>query len=368
MLEVAPGPIAAADEANEAIGRAQRTFLSALVRIDRDGLWQGQGARDTAHWVCMRYGISGWKARRWIAAAHALEGLPALASALEGGRLGIDKVVELARFATAETERELITWARTVACFTVRRQADLHEGEEREELRAAEEQRYLEWWYHDEGRRFSIQGELPGSDGAIVERALERLARRIPEMPGEQGEGSMPARRADALVALASARIGADPDPDRATVVVHASPDLPRAEVEGGPVISRSTLERWACTSRVQPVLEDAGAQVLGLGEAARVAPAWMLRQVRYRDRGCRFPGCGTNAFTEAHHVRFWRHGGRTTLSNLALVCSFHHRLVHEHGWRIQRTPGGELEWRRPDGTPHHVGPPPRAPTLEDTG
>ena len=29
-----------------------------------------------AHWLKMRYGISDWKARRWIAAAHALESLP----------------------------------------------------------------------------------------------------------------------------------------------------------------------------------------------------------------------------------------------------------------------------------------------------
>lgn len=33
--------------------------------------------------------------------------------------------------------------------------------------------------------------------------------------------------------------------------------------------------------------------------------PPWMIRQVRYRDRGCRFPGCGTNAFTQAHHIEW---------------------------------------------------------------
>jgi predicted restriction endonuclease len=47
-----------------------------------------------------------------------------------------------------------------------------------------------------------------------------------------------------------------------------------------------------------------------------------MVRQIRYRDRGCRFPGCGTAAFTQAHHIRWWRHGGRTDLDNLLLICS----------------------------------------------
>ncbi|GBC87038.1 hypothetical protein HRbin12_01039 [bacterium HR12] len=82
-----------------------------------------------------------------------------------------------------------------------------------------------------------------------------------------------------------------------------------------------------------------------------------MVRQVRYRDQGCTFPGCGTRAFTEAHHIVFYRFGGPTTLENLTLVCSFHHRLVHEHGWRIRRGPEGELTWFRPDGRPHTPGP-----------
>jgi len=81
------------------------------------------------------------------------------------------------------------------------------------------------------------------------------------------------------------------------------------------------------------------------------------VRQVRYRDGGCTFPGCGTRAYTEAHHIRFHRFGGKMTMENLTLLCSFHHRLVHEHGWRIRREPAGELSWYRPDGRRHHPGP-----------
>ena len=60
----------------------------------------------------MRYGISYWKAHRWIEAARALESLPALSEALASGILGVDKIVELTRFATPKTEAELITMAR----------------------------------------------------------------------------------------------------------------------------------------------------------------------------------------------------------------------------------------------------------------
>ena len=51
-------------------------LLGAIAEVDRRELWRDSGARDTAMWVSMRYGISYWKARRWIACAHALEDLP----------------------------------------------------------------------------------------------------------------------------------------------------------------------------------------------------------------------------------------------------------------------------------------------------
>ena len=54
-------------------------------------------------------------------------------------------------------------------------------------------------------------------------KALERLAEQLPVMPGGEDGWCVDARRADALVALCSARISddADPDPDRATVIIH---------------------------------------------------------------------------------------------------------------------------------------------------
>jgi hypothetical protein len=202
-----------------------------------------------------------------------------------------------------------------------------------------------------------------------VARALERAAEAVPPMPDEAAAGSADARRADALVALASARTAADPDPDRATVVVHArinpvSGELQNGELEQGGSLHRETVARLLCTARSQTVLEDRDGTVLGLGRMQRVPSPWMVRQVRYRDRGCRFPGCGTRAFTEAHHIRWWSRGGRTDLDNLLLICSFHHRLVHEYGWSIRRDPGGEIRWLRSDGTRYRAGPSPASTSI----
>jgi hypothetical protein len=314
----------------------------------------------------MRYGISDWKARRWIASAHALERLPRIAAAFSRGELGIDHVVELTRFATAKSEEGLIAWAKRVSSGCIRRRADLAARQLIEDVRDAERDRTLSWWYFDDGRRFGLEAELPAAQGAVVAKALDRLAESILVMPGEEGSTYADARRADALVALASACIAEDTDPDRATVVIHAQlagllSEERGVEIEGGPAIHPETAKRLACNGRLQVVIENGAGQAVGLGRMSREPSAAMMRQLRYRDFGCTFPGCGARRFTQAHHIRWWSDGGRTDLDNLVLTCSFHHKLVHELGWRIKRLRAGPVLWFRPDGNRHIAGPAPPA-------
>ena len=345
------------DAAHARACSAERHLLALISRAERAEVWRGSGARDFPHWLSMRYGISQWKAHRWVAAAHALESLPRLSRAFADGEVGVDKVVELCRFATAKTESDLIAWAQGVSTARVRRVADLEVRRSAEEVREAERSRTLTYWYHDEGRRFGMQVELPAAEGAVVVSALERVAAQLPERPGEEDEPYADARRADALVALCSARIASD-DPDRASVVIHVSNDADaNAEIENGGVIPPATVRRLACNARVQMVFEDAAGNPVRLGRMSREPSAWMLRQLRHRDGECRFPGCGSRRFTQAHHVVWWGSGGTTDLENLVLVCSFHHRLVHELGWSISRTPDGTVRWFTPGGVRYRAGP-----------
>lgn len=87
------GLVAELDRANATMARAQRELLRLITLAGADGFWLQDGARDLGHWLSMRYGVSTWKAHRWIAAASALERLPRVDAALSTGRLGIDKVV-----------------------------------------------------------------------------------------------------------------------------------------------------------------------------------------------------------------------------------------------------------------------------------
>lgn len=353
------------DAAHARTCAAEHELVLLAAELDATEAWADDGAWSAAHWLSMRYGISQWKAFRIINAGRALPQLPAVSAAFASGCIGIDKVLELTRFATAENEADLLAWASGVNTAAVRRKADLW-NKNTEDLQA-EHARSCSWWFYDEGRRFGLEADLPASQGVVVAKALERMSAQIPVMPGEEEAFYPDERRADALFALASARVAADPDPDRATVVVHADLEgllsgTGGCEVEGGPVIHPETARRLACNARTQTIVEDRSGHVHHVGALKREPSAWMLRQVRHRDKGCVFPACGTTRFTEAHHIRFWSNGGATDLENLALICSFHHRLVHELGWSMRRSADHQIEWHKPGGNRYRAGP--RAPAV----
>jgi hypothetical protein len=370
------------DEAHAQVGAAFLQILHLIPELERTRRFEAEGARDTAHLLCMRYGISTWKAHRMVDAAHAIPRLPHLSEALSSGLLGPDKVLELARYATPGTEQDLIGWARRVSVATVRRRGELQERVMREQAERLERERSCSWYLYDGGRRFHLEAELPAADGARVAAAIEQVASAVPVMPGEEDACYADARRADALVALctygppggrrgtsgaAGGRKGDGEDPGttsvlprvRATVVLHARVGISGhlAELEQGGLVHPASAERLACTGALEHLAESRTGRILHRVAERRHPPAWLVRQVRYRDSGCTFPGCGTRAFCEAHHIRFHRFGGKTTMENLTLLCSFHHRLVHEHGWKIRREQTGELSWYRPDGGRHSPGP-----------
>jgi hypothetical protein len=70
---------------------------------------------------------------------------------------------------------------------------------------------------------------------------------------------------------------------------------------------------------------------------------------LRVRDKGCRFPGCDRQVnWSNPHHLIYWSRGGPSKLSNLVLLCYFHHRLVHEGGWQVFKV-GREFKFLPPD-------------------
>jgi hypothetical protein len=210
-----------------------------------------------------------------------------------------------------------------------------------------------------------LKGQLPVDQGILLTNVLTRMASDAPPDPVLHTYEAFPTRAADALVELASLHVAEDADADRATVVVHVDAgilggdDDAVAELEGGHRIAAETARRLACDCRWQLVAEDGNGDIVRLGRTSRSTPPWLVRQLRRRDKGCRFVGCGRTRWLHAHHVQFWGTGGATDPDNLILLCSYHHRLIHEGGWTVTMGRGGELAFTRPNGRKVVTGPPP---------
>ena len=353
-------------EADALVARGQRLRLEAIAELDAPEVWERDGSRTFAHWVSARLGVSNWLASRLINTAHALPFLPVVDAAFQEARLGIEKVIELSRFATPDSEKRLVKWAERVSPACIRRKADVANRQDVADATDPDRDRWARYWWFDDGRRFGLEGEFPADQGAVIAKALDRLADAMPdvidsddpdgaEIPREE---TLAERRADAIYAMASARIAEDQDPDRATVVVHAELDTlagdgGSCEIERGPVVHAETARRMSCDGRIQFVLHNDLGDVVGIGRADRNPPAWLRRQVRKRDTGCTFPGCGAKRFLHNHHIHHWTKGGPTDLGNLVLVCTFHHKLVHEYGWNVKLGLPGITHWYRPSGMEH---------------
>jgi hypothetical protein len=91
----------------------------------------------------------------------------------------------------------------------------------------------------------------------------------------------------------------------------------------------------------------------LDLGLSSETIPPHLRRAVILRDRHCGAPGCyQPPAACHVHHTTPRSKGGRTNLTELILLCSFHHLIVvHQWGWSITLNPDGTTTMRSPDGS-----------------
>ncbi|MFP5350933.1 MAG: DUF222 domain-containing protein, partial [Actinomycetota bacterium] len=274
-------------------GKTDRERLRRILSADRAALHRHEGARDTAEMVAGVFHVSKWKAERWVKAAHALEKLPHLSSALEAGSLSLDKTVELTRFATPETEKRLTRWARGVTVACIRQRGDEAIRASKEDVETAQANRSLEWWWMNDQTLY-LQGMLPADQAVALTEAVDRLAHDLPEEPDspqplfEGNEApSMSQRRADALVALAtSARDG---EASTSTVVVHVSAEAlskgdANAVTDTGVVLAPGIVEMLTCDSRIQALVEDPDGRPLAAGSAKRFPARELRRAVLRRD------------------------------------------------------------------------------------
>jgi hypothetical protein len=101
-----------------------------------------------------------------------------------------------------------------------------------------------------------------------------------------------------------------------------------------------ATIARICCDADLAVAAVNEYGEPLNLGRTSRNTNRAQRRALALRDQGCVFPGCDwPPARCQAHHLLYWSHDGPTDLDNLALICWFHHQLLHEGGWALARIP-----------------------------
>ncbi len=323
---------------------AHLELLDDVARMDREEAWTFDGASSMAGWLVARYRLSRRTANDWVRIAREIRQLPAIRAAYAAGRMSWDQLRNVTRFATPDTDDDLAAEAPSLSVTALAKRA---REATLDDVQQVQRTREFSWSFDENRPVLWLNGKMVASDGVEFVKTITRLASQAPAQPGGTYE-SFEARCLDALLMLASQHRGADRDPDRATAVVHIplsvlTDDEGEASYEDGTPLLAETARRLVCDARLQVSVEDGEHSILGVGRTTRTIPPWLARLLRKRDQGCRYPGCGHTRWVHFHHLIHWAHGGPTDLDNLISLCPFHHRLVHEDGWRIAGDPNTEV-------------------------
>jgi uncharacterized protein DUF222/HNH endonuclease len=336
-------------------------LMEFIAEADRRKIYESEGLSSTADWLAVYLGIGYMSALKLVEVAVALDQLPKMTEAYREGRVSYDHLRALVRVAGPDNEEDLLAAAEGMTVSDTFHMVKKIEKVSAEDSLLNRQGRWLQMRWDQESRNLLLFAQLPEEQGAKVERAIDSIARRMPEDPScDLPPTPMGVKRADALAALADSFLSQESAP--AQVVVHVEAEALAsnsgvAEIEDGPPISVETARRLSCDGLVQLVVDGAHGKPIGRGRAARTVSKRILKELRRRDRRCRFPGCRRRKGLHAHHLKSWADGGATDYDNLVLICETHHVLVHEGGYVIRGEPP-KISFERPELPPMKVGPP----------
>ena len=268
------------------INAATYDMLLLIRQFDERAGFLRWGLDNCAEWLAWRCDLSLITAKEKLRTAHALKSLPAISDAFSQGELSYTKVRELTRVANRDNEQNLLDFAL--------RATATHVAQRCRELRMGDEASI-----DTAARAFAARSLRIRRD---LHRGTMVVTLELPMESGELLEKALDKARDDQALEL--------PDP---------------ADTEEG--------------------------EPLSIGRKSRIIPKAIERAVRARDNNCcRFPGCHHHRFLQCHHVEHWSGHGETSLDNLMLLCTKHHTLIHEGGFRIETDFQNNWYFVRPDG------------------
>ena len=358
-------------EIDAAIGRLVRQMnvecyqMLVLVREfdDRFG-WKKWSFKCCAEWLAYRSEISLSAAREKMRTAHALRSRPAISAAFADGRLSYSKVRALTRVAQVRDEDLLVAYALSTTAENVEercRQIRNVAPESAHHAQRVWERRSLTLWRNEARGTMRFMVEVPIEDGELIARAIDcavaagEVTTYVDPDTVVESKSTWRAQQADALVAVMRSYLAGGHGEegkltaDRYQVVVHADAKSLRGGT-GCSDLPIETVKRLLCDCSFVTVFEDANSNPLDVGRKQRTVSTSLRRALYARDRCCTFPGCHRKRYLDGHHIDHWINGGESKPDNMSLLCTYHHRLLHEGGFSIVKEPDGTLRFNTADG------------------
>jgi len=184
-----------------------------------------------------------------------------------------------------------------------------------------------------------IHGQVTAVVGTTLIAQLDSLMPSVSSYGDEPLPPSRATRRADALERLIAVAATSSELPesggDRPRVFVALNystltEGIGQATLtDTGQRITPATVRSLACHADLIPAVLGTDSQPLDVGRDHRLVTKAIRAALTQRDKGCAFPLCDAPApACEAHHIRPWWAGGRTSIDNMVLLCPHHHRVV----------------------------------------
>ena len=277
---------------------------------------------------------------------------------------------------------------------TVKRNC-LTQDHEKTTVTLPEESRQMVSYQEDDGM-WVIHAKLPAESGALVIKAIDAILQQEQQVQKEQEQvlsqepqttdlknvsadtfsgvtskpkqPSISKRKADALSLMAEHYLATLSNEEgiktlkgneRCQVMLHVDINTLKdhnshtahqhCNLDNNQWISPETAQRLACDASLVTVLEDNKGKVLNIGRRSRTIPPSIQRALSLRDTTCRHPGCCSNHYLDAHHIKHWANGGETRLDNLVMLCRYHHRQLHQGAFSIENKQS-ELQFKTKTG------------------
>ncbi|HUP15452.1 MAG TPA: HNH endonuclease signature motif containing protein [Acidimicrobiia bacterium] len=329
--------------ASEMVVARERARQIAIVRnLDFRQVAIADGCRSMVEWVASRLDVSHSIASELLFLAKANDVL--VEQLLSHGEIGLQRAVLMVRLRQAGASDEQVIDSRGYDLAGVERLAASHRRMTASEEASRYEDRHLVIQPNLDESSWRIWGQLPGSDGQLVEKALMQRSDELPTLPGE-GRGE---RMADALTSICLDSI-TEGSEGRAVTVAEVFVDASLAASsrgEAGVTLSSglragpNTLSEILCTGQVRVIFQGDDGRPVGATDLSEAIPPRTRGYVWIRDRGvCTIDGCRSRYRLQPHHIHERSAGGDNHPDNLTLLCWFHHHVaIHGLGMILDPT------------------------------